>query len=81
MYATSSGLSCCVVPFVVDALIPLPAISADYGATWSAGTVLLSFEARGQIGKMTANRLLVTQNGTWLLPFWQEAYDRMRHLL
>jgi hypothetical protein len=34
--------------------------------------VVLSFE-EGGIPKVTGNRLAVTREGAWLLPFWREA--------
>jgi hypothetical protein len=46
--------------------------SSDAGVTWSAPTVILPFDSRGNISKMTANHLLVTPSGSWLLPFWEE---------
>eukprot|EP00730_Choanoeca_flexa_P019504 TRINITY_DN9528_c0_g1_i4.p1 TRINITY_DN9528_c0_g1~~TRINITY_DN9528_c0_g1_i4.p1 ORF type:complete len:365 (+),score=36.72 TRINITY_DN9528_c0_g1_i4:3-1097(+) len=45
--------------------------SQDYGHTWSQPRKILSFESRGQVGKVTANHLLVS-GSRWLLPFWQE---------
>ena len=45
----------------------------DSGATWSTPAVVLPFEAEGQASKMTANLMLVTPNGTWVLPYWAES--------
>jgi len=41
--------------------------SADAGATFSAPTVLLAEDA---FQKITANPLVVTASGRWLLPYW-----------
>ena len=35
--------------------------------------LVLPFAACGQVGKMSANLLLVTANGSWILPFWGES--------
>ena len=35
---------------------------------------IFNFEDVGDIGKMTANLMLVTPNGTWVLPVWGEAH-------
>eukprot|EP00958_Prasinococcus_capsulatus_P014662 scaffold1541_cov418-Prasinococcus_capsulatus_cf.AAC.20 len=48
--------------------------SEDMGQTWSEGTVIMGFEDSGAIAKVTANRLLVTDQGTWLLPIWREGH-------
>lgn len=45
--------------------------SLDDGRTWAPYKTLLIFSDRGDIGKITANHLLVTKSGRWLLPFWQ----------
>lgn len=45
--------------------------SLDDGRTWAPYKTLLSFSDRGDIGKITANHMLVTKSGRWLLPFWQ----------
>lgn len=29
------------------------------------------FQAHGPVGKMTANPLIVTETGRWMLPYWQ----------
>ena len=35
---------------------------------------IFGFEDRGNISKMSANLLLVTANGSWILPVWGEAH-------
>jgi len=49
-------------------------VSSDEGKTWGAPRTLLTFEDRRNISKVTANKLAITTNGTWLLPFWQEGH-------
>jgi predicted neuraminidase len=44
----------------------------DLGVTWSEPITILPFESRGTISKMTANTLLKTENGSLILPFWEE---------
>ena len=48
--------------------------STDHGKTWSKPVVILTFQARGQVSKVTANVLLVTSTGRWMLPFWQVGF-------
>ncbi|EGD76157.1 hypothetical protein PTSG_00864 [Salpingoeca rosetta] len=53
--------------------------STDGGATWTNPVVILPFEARGQVSKVTANHMIITATGRWMLPFWQEprtVYDK-----
>ncbi|XRA96274.1 sialidase [Pycnococcus provasolii] len=40
--------------------------------TWTEPQVLLDVDEAGYIPKVTANKVLVTSKGTWLLPFWRE---------
>jgi len=44
--------------------------SDNAGASWSLPRTVLSYEARHNVSKVTANKVSVTSNGTWLLPFW-----------
>eukprot|EP00884_Botryococcus_braunii_P015691 jgi/Botrbrau1/2805/Bobra.0125s0016.1 len=46
--------------------------SLDSGGRWSNSRGIMSFE-EGGIPKVTGNKLVVTQAGDWLLPFWREA--------
>eukprot|EP00049_Salpingoeca_infusionum_P015398 m.299333 g.299333 ORF g.299333 m.299333 type:complete len:371 (-) comp15869_c1_seq2:2318-3430(-) len=50
-------------------------LSYDLGRTWSTPVVMLTFQDRGQIGKMTANTLVVEDSGRWLLPYWSEQHS------
>jgi len=36
-----------------------------------------SSPGRGEISKVTANKMVVSKNGTWLLPFWKEAHTKV----
>ena len=42
------------------------------GATWSDPEALLPWDQFGVASKMTANPLIVTRNGTYILPFWSQ---------
>ncbi|KAK9862968.1 hypothetical protein WJX84_005204 [Apatococcus fuscideae] len=46
--------------------------SGDSGATWSSPAVIYPFSDRLGIPKVTANRLAVLDDGSWLLPVWHE---------
>jgi hypothetical protein len=46
--------------------------STDLGLSWGGSVSVLDFESLGFISKMTANPLLVTANGTWILPYWSQ---------
>lgn len=46
--------------------------SLDQGISWSDPKLILAFEDEGFISKMTANPLIVTANGAWILPYWSQ---------
>lgn len=52
------------------------ATSKDDGTTWTEPRTILSWAARGEISKVTANKMAVSANGTWVLPFWQEGHTK-----
>ena len=51
-------------------------LSGDFGASWSDPTMLLAFNESGVVGKMTANLMLETFNGSWILPVWREGHTQ-----
>eukprot|EP00056_Hartaetosiga_gracilis_P017566 m.7665 g.7665 ORF g.7665 m.7665 type:complete len:228 (-) comp5858_c0_seq1:56-739(-) len=50
--------------------------SSDFGKTWSNATTILTFESRGQVAKVSANPIVITSTGRWILPFWQEPHTQ-----
>lgn len=51
-------------------------ISKDEGQTWGPPQLLLPFysPSRGNVSKVTANKIGIAHDGTWMLPYWQEAH-------
>lgn len=49
--------------------------SNDLGETWTAPLTVLTHEADGEVPKVTANKPLISKDGTWYLPFHREPAD------